>query len=116
MQQSSGATGASSTLKNVGVDKGPTDIGVTRTGDLVYGIKLENSLFIFKKNKAQLLIDLYDFLIFFCIASFDGLLVCMVDERQFRCRVIRLYQGYEKTKIIQYDHRGKSLYTSGMFD
>lgn len=65
LQQSSGATGASSTLKNVGVDKGPTDIGVTRTGDLVYGIKLENSLFIFKKDKAQLLIDLYDFLIFF---------------------------------------------------
>lgn len=50
LQQSSGATGASSTLKNVGVDKGPTDIGVTRTSDLVYGIKLENSLFIFKKN------------------------------------------------------------------
>lgn len=49
LQQSSGATGASSTLKNVGVDKGPTDIGVTRTSDLVYGIKLENSLFIFKK-------------------------------------------------------------------
>lgn len=49
LKQSSGATGASSTLKNVGVDKGPTDIGVTRTGDLDYGIKLENSLFIFKK-------------------------------------------------------------------
>lgn len=49
LQQSSGAIGASSTLKIVGVDKGPTDIGVTRTSDLVYGIKLENSLFIFKK-------------------------------------------------------------------
>lgn len=35
LQQSSGATGAFSTLKNVGVDKGPSDIGVTRTGDLV---------------------------------------------------------------------------------
>lgn len=60
MQQSSGATGASSTLKNVGVDKSPTDIGVTRTSDFVYGIKLKNSLFIFKKYKAELLIDLYD--------------------------------------------------------
>lgn len=60
LQQSSGATGASSTLKNVGVDKGPTDIGVTRTSDLVYGIKLENFLFIFKKYKAELLINLYD--------------------------------------------------------
>lgn len=46
-KQSSGATGASLTLKNVDVDKGPTDIGVTRTGDLVYGIKLENFVFRF---------------------------------------------------------------------
>lgn len=55
------------------------DIGVKRTGDLVYGIRLKNSLFIFKKDKAELLIDLYDWkLLKFCIASFDGLLVCMV--------------------------------------
>lgn len=47
-------------MKIVGVDEGPTDIGVTRTSDLVYGIKLENSLFIFKKYEAELLIDLYD--------------------------------------------------------
>lgn len=40
----------------------------------------------------------------------------MVDERKFRCRVVRIYQGYEKTQIIQYGHQGKSLYTSGMFD
>lgn len=57
LQQSSGATGASSTLKNVGVDKGPTDIGVTRTSDLVYGIKLDNSLFIFKKNVKLIITD-----------------------------------------------------------
>lgn len=31
-----------------------------------------------------------------CIASVDGLLVCMVNERKFRCRVFRLYQGYAK--------------------
>lgn len=114
-KQSSKATGASFTLKNFGVDKGTTDIDVTRTGDLVYGIKLENSVFIFKKDKAELLINLFDWKFFnFCIAFFDGLLVCMVDERKYRCRVVRL--GSEKTQIIQYDHLGKSLYTSGMLD
>lgn len=74
-KQSSKATGASLTLKNVGVDKGTTDIDVTRTGDLVYGIELQNSVFIFKKDKAELLINIYDWkLLHFCIAFLMGYL------------------------------------------
>lgn len=38
----------------------------------------------------------------------------MTDERKYRCRVVRFNQDPEIRQIIQYDHRGESLYTSGM--
>lgn len=48
------------TLKHVNLAKGPTDIAVTTTGDLIYGIKLENTVFKLTKDKAQILINLHD--------------------------------------------------------
>lgn len=45
---------------------------MTRTGDLVYGIELENSAFIFKKDKVELLINIYDWKL--CILALDLLM------------------------------------------
>lgn len=117
LRSESGTTRSCLALKHVNL-KGPTDIAVTRTGDLIYGIKLENTVFIFKKDKADLEvlnINLHDWkLLSLCITAFGELLVCMTDERKYRCRVVRFNQDPEIRQIIQYDHRGESLYTSGM--
>lgn len=117
LQPGSGAIDSSLTLKQVNVNKGPTDISVTRTGDLVYGIKLENTIFILKQDKAEVLINLHDWkLLSLCITECDELLVCMVDKMRNRCRVVRFDQVSEKMQIMQYDQHGNSLYTPGMLN
>lgn len=114
LQSESGATRSCLTLKHVNL-KGPTDIAVTTTGDLIYGIKLENIVFKLTKDKAEVLINLHDWrLLSLCITTFGELLVCMTDERKYSCRVVRFNQDPEIWQIIQYDHQGESLYTSGM--
>lgn len=111
----SGSTSSPLTLKHVNVNKGPTDIAITRSGDLIYGIKLENIVFIFNKDKAEVLINLHDWkLLSLCITAFGELLVCMTDERKYRCRVVRFNQDLEIRQIIQYDHRGR-VYTHQEF-
>lgn len=115
LQPETDATSSCLKLKHVNVNKGPTDIAVTTTGDLIYGIKLENNIFILKQDKAEELINLHDWkLLSLCITAFGELLVCMTDERKYTCRVVRFNQDPEIRQIIQYDHRGESLYTSGM--
>lgn len=115
LQPESGSTRSCLTLKHVNLNKGPTDIAVTTTGSLICGIKLENTVFKFTEDKAQELINLHDWkLLSLCITAFDELLVCMTDERKYRCRVVRFNQDPEIRQIIQYDHQGESLYTSGM--
>lgn len=119
VQPGSGATstGSCSILKHVNVIKGPTDIAVTKTGELVYGIKFENTVFILKQNKTEMLINLYDWkFLSFCITVFDELLVCMADERKCSCRVVRFNQRSDERQIIQYDQQGESLYKSGMLN
>lgn len=49
-----------------------------------------------------------------CITAFGELLVCMTDERKYRCRVVRFNQDLEIRQIIQYDHRGR-VYTHQEF-
>lgn len=110
-----GAARSCLTLKHVNLNKGPTDIAVTATGDLIYGIKLKNTVFRLTKDKAEELINLHDWkLLSLCITAFGELLVCMTGERKYRCRVVRFNQDPEIRQIIQYDHQGESLYTSGM--
>lgn len=117
LQPDSGATSSCLTLKHVNLAKGPTDIAMTTTGDLIYGIKLENTIFILKQEKAEVLINLNDWkLLSFCITAFGEILVCQVDKKRYRCRVVRFNQDSEERQIIQFDHQGKSLYTPGMLD
>lgn len=117
LQPDSGATSSCLTLKHVNLAKGPTDIAVTTTGDLIYGIKLENTIFILKQEKAEVLINLNDWkLLSFCITAFGEILVCQVDKKRYRCRVVRFNQDSEERQIIQFGHQGKSLYTPGMLD
>lgn len=109
LQSESGATRSCLTLKHVIFE------GVTTTGDLIYGIKLKNTIFKSTKDKTQVMINLHDWkLLSLCITAFGELLVCMTDERKYRCRVVRFNQDPEIMQIIQYDHQGESLYTSGM--
>lgn len=115
LQPESGAASICLTFTPADINKGPSDIAVTRTADLVYGIKLENTVFILKRTKVEVLINLHDWkLLSLCITAFGELLICMTDERKYRCRVVRFNQNSEKRQIIQYDNHGESLYTSGM--
>lgn len=72
--------------------KGLIDIVVMRIGDLIYGIKFENIVFIFKKDKVDLEvfnINFYDWkFLSLCIIVFGEFLVCMMDEWKYRCRVV----------------------------
>lgn len=111
-----GVVGSSFALKELEADTDgcPKDIALTRTGDLIYGKKLHNIVYIVRQNKTDELINLHDWeLLSFCTTSCDELLVAMADDKKYRCRVVR-FEGSGERQIIQYDHEGKPLYTSGM--
>lgn len=106
--------GSSFALKEAETVDGPKDIALTRTGDLIYGKKLHNIVYIVRQDKTDELINLHDWgLLSFCSTSGDELLVAMTDDKKYRCRVVR-FEGSDERQIIQYDHKGKPLYTSGM--
>lgn len=111
-----GVVGSSFALKELEseTDECPKDIALTRSGDLIYGKKLQNVVNIARQNKTDELINLHDWgLLSFCTTSCGELLVAMTDDRKYRCRVVR-FEGSKERQIIQYDHEGKPLYTSGM--
>nr|XP_022292427.1 uncharacterized protein LOC111103438 [Crassostrea virginica] len=108
-----GAINSSVILKNVPVQKGLKTIAVNKSGHLLFGTVLLDTISIYKENETNELINLNSWsLLSFCITAINGLLVCMTDARGYACRVVR-FAVSEERQVIQYDSEGKGLYAPG---
>lgn len=90
----------------------PSDIAVTRSGDLVYTDRNNETLNIVKEGNAHVEIKLQGWRpVNVCTTSSADLLVTMISNNCRQARVVR-YSGSLQIQIIQYDDKGKSLYST----
>ena len=108
-----GAINSSVILKNVSAGKGLKCIAVNKTGHLLFGTVLSNTISIYKENETNEFINLNSWsLLSLCITASNDLLVCMTDAKGYACRVVR-FEESEARQIIQYDSKGKRLFSPG---
>nr|XP_022292426.1 uncharacterized protein LOC111103437 [Crassostrea virginica] len=108
-----GAINSSVILKNVTAGIRLNSIAVNKTGHLLFGTVLSNTISIYKENETNELINLKSWsLLSLCITGNDCLLVCMTDAKGYSCRVVR-FEESEERQIIQYDSKGKRLFPPG---
>lgn len=90
----------------------PSDIAVTRRGDLVYTDSNNNTLNIVKEGNAREEIKLLEWRpMNVCSTSSADLLVSMISKNCRQAQVVR-YSGSLQIQIIQYDDKGKPLYST----
>ncbi|XP_052705432.1 uncharacterized protein LOC128181172 [Crassostrea angulata] len=93
--------------------KEPRDIAVTKSGDLVYTDYHERTVNVVKNTQVETLISVGHWKPHgVCITSSDGLLVVMDNDDDKQTRVVR-YSGSKKKQRIQYNDKGRPLYSSG---
>ncbi|XP_062605492.1 uncharacterized protein LOC134267287 [Saccostrea cucullata] len=90
----------------------PGDIALTRSGDLVYTYPVTKTVNIVKNDQIQEVIRLRDWIPFYiCSTSSGDLLVTMVSTVNFQSKVVRYYSNFTETQSIQFDNKGKRLYS-----
>ncbi|XP_078335050.1 uncharacterized protein LOC144625990 [Crassostrea virginica] len=90
-------------------------IAMTRSGGLVYSDPEERSINLVKGTQIQKLITLRGWIpLCLCSTSSGDLLVTMDSDDNKQTKVVRYSSSTEK-QIIQWDDKGKPLYTSGYF-
>nr|XP_022333195.1 uncharacterized protein LOC111130415 [Crassostrea virginica] len=91
----------------------PLDIAVTRSGDLVYTEYYDSSINQVSGIQIQTLIRLQGWgPLYLCSTSSGDLLVTMTSYDLKQTKVVR-YSGSTEKQSIQWDDRGKPLYTTG---
>ncbi|XP_062571479.1 tripartite motif-containing protein 55-like [Saccostrea cucullata] len=94
----------------------PFDIAVTKTGDLVYTDYDDRTVNIVKKKKIKELIRLQNWRPRGICSTFSGdLLVIMYSDYANQTKVVR-YSGSTESQTIQFDDKGKPLYSFGLYD
>ncbi|XP_062598747.1 tripartite motif-containing protein 55-like [Saccostrea cucullata] len=105
-----------SLLKSIPTKSGsePMDIAVTKSGDLVYIDENERTVNIVKNEKIEEVIRLQNWRPHgVCSTSSGDLLVIMYNNDDCPSKVVRYYGAKEK-QTIQFDDKGKPLYSSGL--
>ena len=93
----------------------PCDIAVTRSGDLIYTDDRDRTINLVTDTKIQTLITLQAWRpLNLCRTSSGDLLTIMTSDDGKQTKVMR-YSGSTEKQCIQWDHRGKPLYTSSGF-
>ncbi|XP_056002447.1 tripartite motif-containing protein 2-like [Ostrea edulis] len=94
----------------------PTEISVTRDGDLVYTDFNVNTINLIKNKQIQNVITLQGWRpLFVCSTASNDILVTMVSDDEAQSKVVR-YSGSTEKQTIQFDNRGRPLYSSNYND
>ncbi|XP_055999087.1 probable E3 ubiquitin-protein ligase MID2 [Ostrea edulis] len=92
----------------------PTDIAVTRDGDLVYTDTSNNTVNLIKNKQIQTVIRLQGWIpLFVCCTADNNLLVTMTSDDYKQYKVVR-YSGSTEKQSTQFDDQGRPLYKSGL--
>ncbi|XP_062574618.1 uncharacterized protein LOC134236450 [Saccostrea cucullata] len=104
-----------SLLKSITAKSGkiPCDIAVTKSGDLVYTDYHKKSVNIVKNKKTEKMIKLQNWIpLGVCnTSSLDLLVIMYSDDDNKQTKVVR-YSGSTEKQTIQFDDKGKPLYSS----